>query len=142
MSDLEVQLDDLREALSEVDVLAVLIGEAFGDVDWTVPDLANVEAMATLLRLIGRSSFAAMSAFHRLHRVVSDAQPAPAGEAPGGQVDMSAEDAAIVRRIRTRCPDRRFDGGTDEELLGLFKRNKQVLARSDDDVTAAMVRPR
>ena len=67
-------------------------------------------------------------------------QPAPVGEPPGE--DMSAEDAAIIRRIRTRCPDRRFDGGTDEELIQLFKRNKQVLARSDEDVIAAMTRPR
>ena len=55
---------------------------------------------------------------------------------------MSAEDAAILRRIRTRCPDRCFDGGTDEELIELFRRNKQVLARSDEDVIAAMTRPR
>ena len=55
---------------------------------------------------------------------------------------MSAEDAAIIRRIRTRCPDRRFNGGTDEELIALFRRNKQVLSRSDEDVIAAMTRPR
>ena len=55
---------------------------------------------------------------------------------------MSAEDAAIVRRIRELCPDRRFDGGTDAELLDLFKRNKRVLNRSDEDVIAAMTRPR
>jgi len=24
----------------------------------------------------------------------------------------------IIRRIRTRCPDRRFDGGTDEMHIG------------------------
>lgn len=147
MSDIEVQLDDLREALSEVDVLAVLTGQTFGEADWMEPDSANVDAVATLLRLIGRSSFAAMSAYHRLHRVVSDAAPAgeqrtDKGEVPGGQVAMSAEDAAIIRRIRTRCPDRRFDGGTDEELLDLFRRNKRVLERGDEDVIAAMTRPR
>ena len=48
-------------------------------------------------------------------------------------------DAEIVRRIRERCPDNRFDGGSDAELLQLFKRNKRVLDRSDDDVIAAMV---
>jgi len=60
---------------------------------------------------------------------------------PSGE-GMSAEDAAIVRRIRMRCPDKRFDGGTDEELLQLFKHNRQVLHRSDEDVIAAMTRPR
>lgn len=63
-------------------------------------------------------------------------QPAPAGERQSEA--MSAEDAAIVRRIRTRCPDKRFDGGTDAELLDLFRRNKRVLERSDEDVIAAM----
>lgn len=147
MNDIEVQLDDLRDALSEVDVLAVLTGQAFDDVDWTVPDSANVEAMATLLRLIDRSSFQAMGAFHRLQRVVADAQPEPDGEerADEGKVPgaaMSPDDAAIIRRIRTQCPDKRFDGGTDAELLDLFRRNKRVLQRTDEDVIATMTRPR
>ena len=60
----------------------------------------------------------------------------PSGEA------LSAEDAALVRRIRTQCPDKRFDGGSDNELLDLFKRNKRVLSRSDEDVIAATTRPR
>jgi hypothetical protein len=34
---------------------------------------------------------------------------------------MSAEDAAIVRRIRARCPDNRFEGGSDDELIQLFR---------------------
>jgi len=38
-----------------------------------------------------------------------------------------------------RSPD---DGGSDEELIELFKRNKQVLERSDEDVIATMTRPR
>jgi hypothetical protein len=141
VSDIEVQLDDLQEALSEVDVLAVLTGEAFGDVDWTAPDSANVEAMATLLRLIGRSSFNATSAYHRLRRVVSDLATGEQGEA-GGQVVMPAEDAAIVRRIRSNSPDGRYNGGSDAELIELFKRNKRVLARSDEDVIAVMTRSR
>lgn len=53
-----------------------------------------------------------------------------------------AEDAEIVRRIRERCPDNRFDGGSDVELLQLFNHNKQVLAGSDEDVIAAMTHPR
>jgi hypothetical protein len=52
------------------------------------------------------------------------------------------QDAEIVRRIRELCPDNRFEGGSDEELLELFRRNKRVLARSDEDVIAAMTHPR
>jgi hypothetical protein len=55
---------------------------------------------------------------------------------------MSPEDAEIVRRLRERCPDGRFAGGSDAELIQLFKRNKQVLNRSDEDVIAAMTHPR
>ena len=52
---------------------------------------------------------------------------------------MSAEDVAIVQRIRERCLDNRFEGASDEELIQLFKR---VLNRSDEDVIAAMTHPR
>jgi hypothetical protein len=138
-------LGDLRVALSEVDVLAALSRTTFNDMDWTVPDSANVEVVATLLGLIEKSSFAAMGAYHRLHRAVEDAAHVPAG---GQRTDkdtspgMSAADAAIVRRIRERDPDDRYDGGSDAELLTLFKRNRQVLGRDDEDVIAAMTYPR
>jgi hypothetical protein len=156
MMGIAVMLDDLRIALGEVDVLATLTVEAYDAADWTDPDPGVVDGVASLLGLIKKSAATAMVAFHRVHGAVADATPAPSGTgeawdsdkgtspgegaAPGE--DMSAEDAAIVRRIRTRSPDRRFDGGTDEELLDLFKRNKQVLSRSDEDVIAAMTRPR
>jgi hypothetical protein len=148
MTNIAAPLDDLRIALSEVDVLAALTRAAYDDVDWTEHDSAVVEAIATLLGLIEKSSFAAMAAFHRLHGAVADAAPATAGEhwdydkgtSPGE--GMSAQDVAIVQRIRARCPDGRFDGGSDEELIQLFKRNKRVLNRSDDDVIAAMTHPR
>jgi hypothetical protein len=55
---------------------------------------------------------------------------------------MSEQDAAIVRRIRERCPDSRFERSSDDDLLQLFKRNKQVLARNDEAVIAAMAHPR
>jgi hypothetical protein len=53
---------------------------AFDDADWMEPDSAVLDAVATLLGLIEKSSAAAMAAFHRLHGAVADAQPAPAGE--------------------------------------------------------------
>ena len=139
MIDVAAPLDDLRIALSEVDTLAMLTRAVYDEEDWTGADPAVVDAIATLLGLIEKSSFQAMAAYHRLHSAVG-ALPEPASEqrAEG----MSPEDASIIRRIRTRCPDRRFDGGTDGELLDLFKRNRQVLNRTDDDVIAAMTRPR
>lgn len=52
---------------------------------------------------------------------------------------MSARDADIVLRLRWLCPDGRFDGGSDAELLQLFKHNRRVLERGGDDVIAAMI---
>jgi hypothetical protein len=77
-----------------------------------------------------------------VHAAVADLVPVPAGagerwdgdgtaSAPGG---MSADDAAIVRRIRERSSDGRYEGASDAELLELFQRNRRVLARSDEDV--------
>ena len=79
MSDVEAPLDDLRDALSEVDVLAVLTGEAFDEADRMEPDSAVVDDMATLLRLIEKSSFAAMSAYHRLRWSMETPRRKPLG---------------------------------------------------------------
>ena len=100
-----------------------------------------------------------MQVLHRLRRTIAAAQPAPAGErrdrpapsgqaaggqapsgppsgqAAGGRETMSARDADIVLRIRWLCPD----GGSDAELLQLFKHNRRALGRSDEDVIAAMI---
>ena len=152
MSNVAVEMDQLRIVLSEVDVLSMLTEATYDQVDWTEPDPEVVEAVATLLGLIKKSASAAMSAYHRLHGAVADAAPAPSGTgeafdysdgtAPGSPEAMSEPDAMIVQRIRTRCPDNRFEGSSDVELLQLFRRNKRVLARSDEDVIAAMVNPR
>jgi hypothetical protein len=144
MMGLPVMLDDLRIALREVDALATLTAAACDEADWTDPDPGVVEGIGSLLGLIKKSSAQAMVAFHRLHDAVADAAAAPKGEqtdAASGD-GMSAEDAAIIRRIRAQCPDKRFDGGSDVELLHLFKHNRQVLHRSDEDVIAVMTRPR
>jgi hypothetical protein len=108
-----------------------------------------VERLASLLGLIAKAASAAMAAFHRLHGAVADAQPAPAGENWGGDGTasgpaeaVSPQDVEILRRIRERCPDSRYDGGSDAELIQLFQRNKRVLDRSDEDVIAAMTHPR
>jgi hypothetical protein len=85
----------------------------------------------------------------RLHGAVADAQPARSGEAfdysdgtaPGADA-MSARDVVIVKHLRERSPDTRYEGASDLELIQLFRRNKQVLARSDEDVIAAMTHPR
>ena len=52
------------------------------------------------------------------------------------------DDADIARRLRAGSPDGRFDGHSDEALVQLFRRNQRVLARTDEDVIAAMTRPR
>src|SRR4051812_41761210 len=114
------------------------------------PDPAILDTVTTLLGLIEKSSFAAMAAHHRLHGAIADAQPARSGEAfdysdgtaPGGAEAMSEPDAVIVQRLRARSPDGRFEGSSDAELLQLFKRNRQVVRRSDDDAIAAMTHPR
>jgi hypothetical protein len=150
MSDVAGELDALRIAVGEVDALAAVTAETFDRQDWGDADPLHVDRMASLLGLISKSASVAVAAFHRLHGAVADAQPAPAGErwdydkgtSPGGGPVLPAEDAAIVRRIREMCPDGRFDGGSDAELIELFKRNRQVLGRSDEDVIAAMTHPR
>jgi hypothetical protein len=149
MTGVAAPLDDLRIALTEVDTLAALTTIAFDDADWMEPDSAVVERIACLLGLIEKSSFAAMGAFHRLHGAVADAQPARSGEAfdysdgtaPGADA-MSARDVVIVKHLREEDPDRRYVGASDAELIELFRRNKRVLARSDEDVIAAMTHPR
>jgi hypothetical protein len=150
MSAVAGELDQLRIALGEVEAVAAIAAESYDRQDWGDADPLHVDRMASLLGLIARSAAGALAAFHRLHGAVADAAPAPAGErwdyhdgtAPGEQVAMSEQDAEIVRRIRERCPDHRFDGGSDDELIQLFRRNKQVLGRSDEDVIAAMTHPR
>jgi hypothetical protein len=145
-------MDALRIALGEVEAVAATTAESFDRADWSDADPLHVERMASLLGLIARSASGALAAFHRLHGAVADAVPAPApagerwdydkGTSPGGGPVLPAEDAAIVRRIREMCPDGRYDGGSDAELIQLFKRNRQVLERSDEDVIATMTRSR
>jgi hypothetical protein len=150
MSDVATHLDGLRVALGETEALAAVTAEAFDRQEWDDADPLHVERMASLLGLISRSATGALAAFHRLHSAVADAAPAPAGErwnysegtAQGEGEALSAEDAAIVRRIRERCTDGRYDGGSDAELIQLFRRNRQVLGRSDEDVIAAMTHAR
>lgn len=162
MTSLTREMDELRIALAEVDVLSVVTAEVYDREDWVRPDSVLVERVASLLGLISKSVSAAMAAFHRLHGAVADAAPAPAtgetwnydhGTAPGEASVTSADDADIVRRLRERCAakfgrpvDHPFflasylDGeDPDAALLRLFRRNRQGLGRTDDDVIAAMV---
>ena len=145
MTGVAEQPDELRIAIAEVGALATLATAAYDRADWSALDPAVVDGIASLLRRIWTSATAARTALYRRHGAVADAQPAPArecwdgeGMVPGEGADPSVQNADIVRRIRERCPDGRFDGGSDAELIQLFQRNKQVLSRSDDDVIAAM----
>jgi hypothetical protein len=112
MSDVAGELDQLRIALGEVNILATVTADAYDSEDWDESDPDIAEGIASLLGLIKKSAAAAMAAFHRLHGAVADAAPAPSGTreafdysdgtSPGE--GMSAQDIAIVQRIRTRCP--------------------------------------
>lgn len=62
-----------------------------------------------------------------VHAAIADTQPVPVGQAWDGEGTASAP--AVT-------------GGTDADLLDLFKRNKRVLSRSDEDVIAAMTNSR
>jgi hypothetical protein len=145
------EMDELRLAVGETEALAAMLLAFFDAADWSGADSQLVDRTGHVLGVLATSATSAAGKFERFQIAFVDARPVPVAErwtdegtAPGegDEPAMSAEDAAIIRRIRTRCPDRRFDGGTDEELLDLFKRNKQVLARSDEDVIAAMTHPR
>ena len=103
--------------------------------------------------MLAESATSAAGKFERFQIAYVDSRPVSTpverwtdgGTAPGPGEDVPAlfdQDAEIVSRIRARCPDGRFDGGSDEELIQLFKRNKGVLNRSDEDVIAAMVSDR
>jgi hypothetical protein len=149
MSDVAACLDALRIVVAEVEALVSLAVDAFDTADWRGVDPHTIERMASVLGVIARSAGAAVDATNRLQGAVADAQPAPAGESWGGDgtasapgEGMSPQDAEIVRRIRERCPDSRYDGGSADELIQLFQRNKRVLDRSDEDVIAAMTQPR
>jgi hypothetical protein len=64
----------------------------------------------------------------------------PGGCAGTGTGTIKKRDRrAIKKRAHTH---NRYDGGSDAELIELFKRNRKVLGRSDEDVIAAMTRPR
>ena len=148
MTAVVMQLEQLRDTISEIDALSALILDAFDDADWRGASRVLVERTVYIIGIIARTAADASSRLDSLQAAVADAQPATAGErwegegTASGEPDMSAHDAEIVRRIREQCPDSRYDGGSDEELILLFKRNKQVLSRSDEDVIAAMVHPR
>ena len=139
MSSVATEMDQLRLAVGEVDALAAALLLFFDSSDWSGASSLLVDRTGYMLDLLAESASHAVGRFERFETVFVDNRPA--GDSSPGE-DMSAEDAAIVRRIRERCPDRRFDGGTDAELLDLFKHNRQVLSRSDEDVIAAMTRSR
>jgi hypothetical protein len=78
--DLPARLDVLRIAVGEVDVLARVTTDVYDGADWGGSDPEIVDRVACLLGLISRSATSAVTAFHRLHTAIADAQPAPAGE--------------------------------------------------------------
>ena len=55
------ELDLLRIALGEIDVLAMLTAAAYDSADWMEPDPAVIESVASLLGLIKESATAAVA---------------------------------------------------------------------------------
>jgi hypothetical protein len=92
MTDVAAQLDALRIVVGETEAIAAVTAESYDRQDWTGADPIHVDRLASLLGLIAKSASAAMTAFHRLHGAVADAQPAPAGE-PWGYSDGTASGA-------------------------------------------------
>lgn len=74
------QLDALRFAAGEADVLAVVTLEWFDSRGWTDADPAEVERLAYLLGLIAKASTTVVTAVARLHGALADAQPAEDGD--------------------------------------------------------------
>ena len=145
MSEVRQAMEVLRLAIGEVEALAAVTRAWFDSSDWYGVDSLLVFRTGHVLGVLAESASRAVGKFEHFEMAFVDAQPeveppTDKGTSPGKA--MSAEDAAIVRRIRAQCPDRRFDGGSDVELLQLFKHNRQVLHRNDEDVIAAMTRPR
>lgn len=147
------EMDAMRLAVGEVEALAAMLLQFFDASDWSGADSQLVDRTGHVLGVLATSATSAAGKFERFQIAFVDSRPLSTpverwddsnGTAPGkgDEPAMSAEDAAIVRRIRELCPDNRFDGGSDAELLDLFRRNKRVLERSDEDVIAAMTHPR
>jgi hypothetical protein len=78
--DLPARLDAPRIAVGKVDVLSRITTDVYDGADWSGSDPEVVDRVACLLGLISRSATSAVTAFHRLHTAVADAQPARAGE--------------------------------------------------------------
>jgi hypothetical protein len=168
MTDIAGELDQLRIAVVEVEVLAALILESFDRADWRGADGLVVGRMGRVLGVLATSAMSAASKFERFQLVFVDPPPASAGDrrdhqkgtASSKQAAMSDRDAAIikrdaeiVRRFRERCAVA-FDCPTsypffresylagedsDAALLRIFKRNKWVFNRSDDDVISSII---
>jgi hypothetical protein len=161
MTGVAVQLEELRDTVGEIDALAALALESFDRADWGCADRQLAERVAYVLVMIARSAATAVSKLDSFHVAIADVQPVPAGErwdgectasGPGDETAMSAGDAEIVRRMRARLAERfgqpvdhpffeaSYQPGEDPDaaLLRIFKRNKWVLNRSDEDVIAAM----
>lgn len=150
MMDIATKLEGLRLAVGEVDALAAIALQWFDDSDWSSADSQLVDRAGFMLTVIARSAATAAARVDAVHAAVADQQPARSGgeawdyhkgTSPGADA-LVGQDAEIVRRIRARCPDGRYDGTSDAALIALFKRNQQVLGRSDVDVVAAMTHPR
>lgn len=161
MSDVTGALDQLRVATGETDALAAIAVVWFDDADWSGADPVLVDRAGYLLGVIARSAANAATKVDSVHAAVADAQPVRSGEAfdysdgtaPGRDAELLKRDAEIVRRLREALA-KAFDCPTgypffrrdwlpgedaDEALIRIYRSNKQVLDRSDEDIISAIV---
>lgn len=171
MTDIDNELSQLRIAVGEIEALAALILESFNRADWRGADGLVVGRMGRLLGVLATSATSVASKFERFQTAFGGMRPAPAGErtrheegtVSEEQTTMSKRDARIIKRdaeivrqFRERCA-LAFDCPTsypffresylpgedsDAALLRIFKRNKRVLYRSDDDVMRSIIESR
>ena len=88
--DLAAAMDRLRIAIGETEALAVVTAESYDRQDFSGADQTYVEHLASLLGLLATSARGAMSAYHRLHGALADAER-PAGEVPWDVSEPTAD---------------------------------------------------
>jgi hypothetical protein len=106
-----VQLDALRIAAGEADVLATVTLEWFDKGTGGDADQLQLERLAYLLGLIARATTAVVAAVDRFHAALADAQPADGGD------QWDREDAGKPGPV----PFAPVDGGADAGVGGPAK---------------------
>lgn len=79
MSTLGEQLDELGNAVGEVEALAALAVQSYDHGDWSGSDPVQVERMAFVVGAVSKAATTAVTVFNRVHTAIVDARPAEPG---------------------------------------------------------------